>query len=133
MQFSRNIDYACIFLASLRPTFRSGRYYSLAGIAAREHLPLAFLERIAGTLRLRGVVEARKGSEGGYRLIRDPKRLTLKDILAIFEMPPVMRCLRSSDPEKHCLLAEHCPTRKTWYSIERRLNKVYEGVTVAEL
>ena len=32
----------------------------------------------------------------------------------IFEEPPMMRCMRSPNPEKHCPLVPICPTRSKW-------------------
>ncbi len=133
MQFSRKIDYACILLASLRKTHTSGLFVSLAVIAREQHLPLPFLEKLAGTLRRRGVLDARKGADGGYRLKRNPKTLTIKEIIDIFEEPPVMRCLKSSDPEQFCSLAPFCPTRSRWREIEEKVDRVFAHVTVDSL
>lgn len=133
MQLSRKIDYACILLASLRKTHASGAFVSLAAIAREQHLPLPFLEKLAGSLRRSAILEARKGMDGGYRLIRDPKTLTVKDVIDVFEEPPVMRCLQSPDPKQFCPLVPLCPTRSRWYRIEEAIHQVYASVTLESL
>lgn len=133
MQFSRKIDYGLIFLEVLKPTYRSGAYMSLHTVAERQRLPLPFLEKIAAVLRQAGMVSAKKGSEGGYRLILDPKTITLQRVIRLFEEPPMMKCMRSPHPEKFCPLVPHCPTRRKWLEVERQVNSIFERVTVAEL
>lgn len=133
MQFSRKTDYALILLEVLKSTFVTGEFFSVRVIAERERLPLAFLEKIAGVLKTRKVVESRKGLEGGYRLRRNPKSISLKEVIDIFEELPMMRCMRAPNPEKHCPLVPYCPTRSKWVEIEKQVNSIFERVTVAEL
>ena len=133
MQFSRRTDYALILLEALQPTFASGDFISLRAVAEREHLPFPFLEKIAATLKKGKIVAARKGIDGGYKLIRDPKSLTLKEVIDIFEEPPMMRCMHSPHPEKFCSLVPQCPTRSKWMDIEKKVDSIFEAVTVAEL
>lgn len=133
MKFSRKTDYGVLLTEALRPSFLSGGFISLAAIAEDGHLPVAFIAKLADELRRAGLVEARRGSAGGYRLIKDPKTITLKQLIDIFEEPKMMRCMQSSDPKKYCALASICPTRKTWRDIEGRVNKIFEEVTVDTL
>lgn len=132
MQFSRKTDYGLILLEALKPTYRSGGYVSLHAITENQHLPFAFLEKLAGALKRAGVLESRKGAGGGYRLIREPSSLTLAEVIKIFEEPPMMRCMRSPHPEKYCPLVPTCPTRRKWLDIEKKVSSIFEKVTVAE-
>lgn len=133
MQFSRKTDYGLILLEALKLTYGSGEYLSLQSIAEREHLPFAFLEKLAGALKREKIIASKRGADGGYRLIREPQSLTLREVIAIFEEPPVMRCLRSPHPEHYCPLVGACPTRKTWRELHERVNQIFETVTVAQL
>ena len=133
MQFSRKTDYGLILLRTLAPAYQTGVYCTLRAIALEYGLPLPFLEKLAGTLKRQGIVDAKKGMGGGYRLIRDPGSLTVGMVVKIFEEPPLMRCMKSSRPDKSCLLVSTCPMRRTWFEIEKKVNAVYEAVTVAQL
>ncbi len=46
---------------------------SIAEVARVEHLPLAYLEQLAGQLRRGGLVESTRGVHGGYSLTRAPE------------------------------------------------------------
>lgn len=133
MNFSRKTDYAFILLEALKPTFASGDFLSLRAVAEREHLPFPFLEKIAAVLKKEKIVAARKGIDGGYRLIRRPQSITLKEIIDVFEEPPMMKCMKAPNPEKHCPLVPFCPTKSKWMEIEKQVNGIFERVTVAEL
>lgn len=133
MKFSRKTDYGIILIEALRPSFESFRFTPLSEVARDNHLPLTFLQKLAETLRGAGYLKAKRGKAGGYRLARDPKKVTFKELLDIFEEPPMMRCMKSPDPKKHCLLAGVCPSRKKWGEVEEKVNKIFEKVTVDSL
>lgn len=130
MRFSRKTDYGIILVGALKPSFKSGRFIALSGLARENRLPLAFLQKLAELLRRAGLVSAKRGKVGGYRLIREPKTITLKELIALFEEPKMMRCMKSSNPKKYCALAGTCPTRKTWYEVEKDVDKIFEKVTM---
>lgn len=133
MQFSRKTDYGLILVGALKPTYQSGRFVSLREVASGNQLPYAFMEKLASILRHHGILEAKKGTAGGYRLARDPQGISLAECVALFEEPPMMRCLRSPHPEKLCPLAALCPTRKTWRQLDEQMTSLLERVSVAEL
>ena len=133
MKFSRKTDYGVILLQSLRGTFRSRGYIPLSKIAREQKLPRFFIEKLGEKLRRAGYLEARRGAEGGYRLAKDPKKITLKELIDVFEEPEMMRCMRSPHPEKYCPFVGACPTRAGWLGIEKKVNKIFENVTIASL
>ncbi len=133
MKFSRKTDYGVILLQSLRDTFRSRGYIPLSKIAREQKLPRFFIEKLGEKLRRSGYLEARRGAEGGYRLAKDPRKITLKELIDVFEEPEMMRCMRSPHPEKYCPFVGACPTRAGWLGIEKKVNKIFENVTIASL
>src|SRR4029078_13551088 len=50
-------------------------------IATAQGIPLRFLENILGDLRNAGVVESRRGVEGGYLLARPPEESALGGVV----------------------------------------------------
>ena len=74
MKFSRRTDYGIILAQALRSTFRDRSHIPISKIAQNQGLPLVFLEKLAERLRQAGYLEARRGSEGGYRLPEKPKK-----------------------------------------------------------
>src|SRR5437764_12520219 len=57
----------------------------LAEIAAKDGLPLAYLEHLVARLRKAGLVDSRRGSRGGYLLARSPVEITMAEIVEALE------------------------------------------------
>ena len=53
-----------------------GRTCSIRDIAARERIPQSFLEQILIEFRRAGLVESRRGKEGGYLLAAPPATMS---------------------------------------------------------
>ena len=60
---------------------------SLAGIAAEEDLPRAYLEQLVVNLREAGLVVSTRGAHGGYELARAPEAITMSEVLRALEGP----------------------------------------------
>ena len=56
-------------------------------IATAQAIPLRFLENILMQLRHAGLVESRRGAEGGYRLARPASEVTLADVIRAIDGP----------------------------------------------
>ncbi len=54
-------------------------------IAARANIPPNFLEQILLALKKEGILISIKGAYGGYKLAKELKDITLKDVMSILE------------------------------------------------
>ena len=54
-------------------------------IAERERIPVRFLPQVLGDLSRAGIVEARLGRAGGYRLIKDPGFISVLEVIEAVE------------------------------------------------
>ena len=60
-------------------------YISLVDIAKRKDISKKFLEQIVPLYKASGLLVGTRGNQGGYRLAKAPKEVTLKDIIYISE------------------------------------------------
>ena len=60
-------------------------YISLVDIAKRKDVSKKFLEQIVPLYKASGLLLGTRGNQGGYRLAKAPKDVTLKDIIYISE------------------------------------------------
>jgi len=130
MLISRKTDYALILIGALKPTFRSGDFVPLKLIARQYRLPYAYAEKLASSLKRAGVLEAQIGKSGGYRLARDPKKITLQSIVNIFQVKPMVRCMISLGLQKSCALSATCPTRASWNKADDAIRKALSKIHV---
>ena len=130
MLISRKTDYALILIGALKPTFRSGDFVPLKLIARQYRLPYAYAEKLASSLKRAGLLEAQIGKSGGYRLARDPKKITLQSIVNVFQAGPMVRCMISLNPQKSCALSATCPTRASWNKADDAIRKALSKIHV---
>jgi len=80
LQISVKNDYALHALFDLACA-RSTEPVKIADIARRQQIPQKFLELILSNLKQGGFVESRRGAEGGYRLARPARTITVGEVL----------------------------------------------------
>ena len=62
-----------------------GRHVPAFEVAERYGESLHHLAKVLATLAHAGIVESVRGVGGGYRFIANPRRLTMLDVIALFE------------------------------------------------
>lgn len=62
-----------------------GRQFSAADIAGKYDVSPHHLAKVLMRLRRAGLVSAARGAGGGYRFAGNPKRVTLLDVIGLFE------------------------------------------------
>ncbi len=85
MKLTVKLDYACRALAQLAKRYERGEVSSIDELAGVEKVPAKYLAQILGELRNGGLVESRRGKQGGYLLARQPSDITLRDAIAVIE------------------------------------------------
>jgi len=86
MKLSKKSEYglrALLELTAVHPKGTIQRH----DIAARQHIPIEFLEQILLALKRAGLLTSRRGIKGGYRLIKQPKDVTLGQVIRILDGP----------------------------------------------
>jgi Rrf2 family protein len=63
----------------------AGRVVPISEVAHETGLSVKFLEEILLLLRTAGIVQSRRGKQGGYMLMRPPHELTVADVVASLE------------------------------------------------
>jgi len=103
---------------------------SLADIAARQHISLAYLEQLFGKLRRAGLVGSVRGPGGGYRLARELDAVYVAEIIgAVDESVDTTRCQGAGD----CHGGETCLTHSLWEDLSEQILGFLRGVSLADL
>lgn len=122
MKFNQATDYAfrAVYYLSGLP---KGQLVEAKAIAEAEKIPLRFLIKILRSLIAAGIVVSYRGVSGGYALAREPRDITLKDVVEAVEGPVELnRCL--VDPsECNKNQSAQCSLHQALFSIRETLNK----------
>jgi len=104
---------------------------SAAAIAHRYSLPLPFVEKILHRMRKGGLVRSKQGRGGGYSLARNPRDISLRQLLeALDESLDLVGCL---SPGAHCELTVVCPTKKAWAKLGQRFKRMLDSLSLEDL
>ena len=130
MQISARSDYALRALCVLASA-EEGVAVKAAVIAEAQAIPRTFLDQILTDLRRGGIVDSRRGPDGGHRLARPPYAVTVADVVRVVDGP--LALVHGERPE--ALLysgpAEHL--RDVWVAVRAALRQVLERTTLEQI
>lgn len=132
MRISARADYAV--RAVLELAVRQGQGdgpVKAETLAAAQDIPHKFLEGILGDLRRGGVVDSRRGGNGGYRLARDAAKITVADVIRAVDGPIVS--VRGERPTQLAYTGSAQPLLPLWIALRANVRRILEGVTIADI
>ena len=130
MHISAKADYALRALLTLAAEPDGGAITAEA-LAARQHLPVKFLENILVDLRRLGMVTSSRGTGGGYRLGRPADAITAAEVIRSLEGP--LAEVRGLRPEAVIYEGPAAHLQDVWVAVRAGLRAVLEHVTIADI
>ena len=85
MKLSLKVEYACRVLAQLSRTYGNNKFSHIDELAEQEEIPANYLVQILNELRNGGLINSRRGKQGGYSLAKPPAEVTLYDIVTAID------------------------------------------------
>ncbi|MGA8117336.1 MAG: Rrf2 family transcriptional regulator [Actinocatenispora sp.] len=131
MRTSAKTDYAiraAVEIATLSP---DGRLVTAERVVDAQQIPLRFLLTILSELRHAGLVDSRRGHEGGYRLARPAETITIADIICAVDGP--LASVAGTRPEALELRGSAVPLREVWICLRSSICAVLDRVTLAHI
>ncbi|MDP8910238.1 MAG: Rrf2 family transcriptional regulator [Chloroflexota bacterium] len=125
MKITAKADYAVratAELAASRPN-----YVTAEKIALAQSIPQPFLTSILQALRRAGIVESRRGADGGHRLAMEAKEVTIADVIRVIEGP--LAGVAGRAPEDLSATGAAVLLPQVWVATRSALREVLEVVT----
>ncbi len=130
LQITRQTEYAIRGLMELAER-DEGTPVRLKTLAEACEVSEAFLAKIFQMLSQHNVVKSHRGVKGGFSLGRDPKEISLREVVDICEGGIALNhCLRNVDP---CQRASDCKMSRVWAKAQAALVEALETTTLADL
>jgi Rrf2 family protein len=130
MQLTRAADYAVrvmIHLAS-QP---EGAVVPKALLAVKAEAPDAFLSKILQSLARAGLIQARRGVEGGFSLLPHGAQSSLLDVVEAIDGPIALNvCVTSGTA---CHRQAECPAHGVWLRAQAAMVSVLREAKIAEM
>jgi Rrf2 family protein len=103
-------------------------------IAARERLPVDYVEQILLRLRRAGLVQSTRGARGGYALAKPADEISVRDVIAASELTTFdLHCVSHPVEEERCSASHACSIRPVWMLLQQRIDDVLASVRLSDL
>ena len=131
MRISSKGDYGLRAIFDMAQRYGEGPVQS-EDIAARQGIPVNYLNQLLILLRRAGLIESLRGPQGGHMLAQRPDQITLLDVLTVLEGPLMpsevaREDLRPSQPDDHEIVSD------VWNDVRGSLEKLLGGLTLDDL
>jgi FeS assembly SUF system regulator len=120
LRLTKKADYSLIALRHLAARqLETGSAVSAKEVADCYGIPLPLLAKILQKLGKAGLVTSEQGTNGGYRLARDPALISALEVVRIIDGPIILtECFTD---HAHCDHVALC-------SVKRPLQRIHEGI-----
>ena len=130
MQITRQADYAVravLHLARMNGNQRA----ATSQVAKEQHIPPSFLAKIISQLSIAGLLHTSRGARGGVTLARQPKDITLLEVIESIDGPILLNeCVGENST---CTFDEDCPLRSVWCEAQEELVGRLKGTNFQQL
>jgi Rrf2 family protein len=130
MQITRQADYAVravLYLAHHENAERT----ATSTIAEEQRIPPSFLAKIISQLSIAGLLHTSRGARGGVTLAREPKDITLLEVVEAIDGPiQLNECVGNKGV---CSFGRECPLRSVWCEAQEKLVTQLKATNFADL
>lgn len=132
---SKKTRYALKALVVLGKNF-GGVPMQISKIASEEHIPKKFLEQILLDMRNAGLLYSKKGSGGGYGLVKDPAEIYMVQVLRLTGGPvALLPCVSLNFYQKcdECANEATCGVRDVFVEVRNATLKILSETSIADV
>jgi Rrf2 family protein len=128
-------DYAIKSLVFLsRKYAESGeRFYQISEISRDQDIPLKFLEQIFLVLRKAGYLKSHRGTNGGFALNKNPRHISLGEIVRLIEGPLAPIACVSQSAYQACGFEPRCVLRPLWAEVRNAVSGIVDNISFSDL
>ncbi len=134
LHLTQKVDYGLMLLICLAK-LKKGESVSIKTIAREKNLSFSFLQKIARIFLTSNIVKAERGKYGGYSLKKNPKKLSLKEIIETLEGPiSIIPCLNKALHKPRCYKkGKKCEVHSGLEKINKEIEKFFASKTLHQI
>lgn len=133
MKVSTRGEYGVRAMVALAKHYGDGPV-SINVVAKESFVPYAYLEQLIVPLRKAGLVQSKRGAQGGYQLTRSPELVRVGEVYRVMEGPVApMDCVSEDPADQTCPLIDGCETRPVWLRVRDSIVDTLDSMTLADL
>src|SRR5216110_3792161 len=136
MNLSKRCEYGLRALIDIGIASELGRpRLQVSELAAKEKLPVKFLEQIFTQLKAAGYVESKRGKFGGYSLAKRMDRIRFGAVIRLIDGPlaPIRCVSQTAYVRCSCPDEVHCGLRMLMLDVRNAITKLLDRYTLTDI
>jgi Rrf2 family protein len=131
VRITAKVDYAVRLCVELAARYDGGQYAKSDELAAAQQIPANYVLGILNTLNQTGLVETRRGADGGARLAAPAAEIAVADVIRAVDGP--LASLGGRHLEDVTFPGPSAPLRDVWVALRCAMRSVLDVVTLADV
>ncbi len=140
LKLSKKADYALIALQYIATeqygehAYPACRVVNTKEIAEEHHIPLELLAKVLQALAKHDVIESQNGPKGGYVLAREPRDISIAQVLEAIEGPlGIADCYQEKDDHTACEQMDHCNIRTPLLKVQESIVHLLSSMSIEDM
>lgn len=130
LKLTKKADYGLIALKHLAIHSGTGSA-STKDIAEMYGVPVPLLSKILQRLARNGFLKSEQGTNGGYRLARDPRRITALEVIRAIDGPIILTSCFTDHSE--CTHSDRCSVREPLKRVHEGILQLLDSITISDI
>lgn len=132
LKLTKKADYGLISLRHLAAMRRSSA--SAKDISEAYRIPLPLLSKVLQKLVKAGLLLSEQGTNGGYRLARDPHEISALEVIRTLDGPIILtHCFTEHAEPGQCDQSALCPVREPLRKVHEGILRLLSGISISDL
>src|ERR1700689_5196570 len=132
LKLTKKADYGLIALRHLATGRRASA--SAKDIAEAYRIPLPLLSKVLQKMAKAGLLLSEQGTNGGYRLGRDPHEISALDVIRTLDGPIILtHCFTEHAEPVECAQSALCPVREPLRKVHEGILRLLSGISISDM
>ena len=141
LKLSKKADYALMALQYMAMVqygelnaLSTFRVVNTKEISEENRIPLELLAKVLQTLAKHEMIESQNGPKGGYVLAREPRDISISQVLEAIEGPlGIADCYHEKDDHEACDQMEHCNIRTPLLKVQESIVHLLSSMSIEDM
>lgn len=132
LKLTKKADYGLISLRHLATGGHSSA--SAKDISEAYRIPLPLLSKVLQKLVKAGLLLSEQGTNGGYRLARDPHEISALEVIRTLDGPIILtQCFTEHEEPVECVQSSLCPVREPLRKVHEGILRLLSGISIFDM
>ncbi|MCA9471226.1 MAG: Rrf2 family transcriptional regulator [Nitrospirales bacterium] len=137
LKLSKKADYALMALQYMATVqfgeVTEARVVNTKEVAEEHNIPVELLAKVLQALAKQDIIESHNGPKGGYLLAREPKRITIAQVLEAIEGPlGIADCYHDKEASP-CDQMDHCNIRTPLLKVQESIHQLLNSMSIEDM